>query len=60
MIDREFIDLQEVLAGEYSLERELGRGGMVYLAPEVHLDRCVAGAYGLCPTRTATASSIAT
>jgi serine/threonine-protein kinase len=40
----EFIALQTALAGEYSLERELGRGGMgvVYLAREVQLDRDVA------------------
>jgi eukaryotic-like serine/threonine-protein kinase len=40
----EFLDVQAALAGEYSLQRELGRGGMgvVYLAREVELDRDVA------------------
>ena len=40
----EFIALQEALVGRYSLERELGRGGMgiVYLAHEVRLERPVA------------------
>jgi serine/threonine-protein kinase len=40
----EFVDLQAALAGEYSLQRELGRGGMgvVYLARDVQLDRDVA------------------
>ena len=40
----EFLDLQAALAGEYSLERELGRGGMgvVYLARDVQLDRDIA------------------
>ncbi|MEO7713406.1 MAG: serine/threonine-protein kinase [Gemmatimonadaceae bacterium] len=40
----DFIALQTALAGEYSLECELGRGGMgiVYLAREVRLSRPVA------------------
>ena len=42
--DPEFLALQEALVGRYSLEREIGRGGMgiVYLAHEVALDRPVA------------------
>ncbi len=42
--DGDFIALQSALAGEYSLDRELGRGGMgvVYLAREVRLARPVA------------------
>src|SRR6476469_8331919 len=42
--DADFIALQAALAGEYSLDRELGRGGMgvVYLAREVRLARPVA------------------
>ena len=43
-MDTEFLALQDALAGEYSFERELGRGGMgvVYLARDVQLDRPVA------------------
>jgi serine/threonine-protein kinase len=43
-VDPLFLALQEALAGQYALERELGRGGMavVYLARDVRLDRPVA------------------
>lgn len=42
--DQDFLALQEALVGRYSLQRELGRGGMgiVFLAHEVALDRPVA------------------
>ena len=40
----DFLEFQTALAGEYSLQRELGRGGMgiVYLARDVQLDRDIA------------------
>src|SRR3954462_4293483 len=43
-IDATYLAVQSALVGEYSLDRELGRGGMgiVYLAREVRLDRLVA------------------
>lgn len=56
----EFFALQEAVAGRYSLERELGRGGMgiVYLAHDVALDRPVA--IKLLPPELATSSDLRT
>ena len=43
-VDADFVAVQAALMGEYSLDREIGRGGMgiVYLAREVRLARPVA------------------
>jgi tRNA A-37 threonylcarbamoyl transferase component Bud32 len=44
LVDSLFLSFQSAVAGRYSIDREIGRGGMgiVFLAKEVHLDRPVA------------------
>ncbi len=57
----EFVALQTALRGRYSIEQELGRGGMgvVYLAHDVQLERPVAIKL-LAPELSADASMMAT